>query len=898
MRHFQSLEDEIEDNIFHIKQIQDEQLNRSPFIEIHNHEVGHLPFPNEMEKWRDEVKQKRMVVFSEHEELDIYQLQRQIAFNIGNNGQFKVKEMTTQISVQYLMQVLEEEPSDCIFMMGQQEPKTLGHNLEKIQSLATRKNFWFIAQTNRDKQVWANSPYVLELNPFSYDPEELTQYLGSILNMYISILTISKDLINELSESRFQQQLCTKLTTPLQIDLFIQHLVNQTGVVNKQGLDFAIAAALEEKYSPLIRSFKSQNDYRKLIALGLVLFDGLYDDQFFSAMSYLVNKSWKGRAKQLRSLDYCDLEAVSSFFNYNNIVGNERFIQNKSVDQRKAIIEYAWNSYRRHLLSALPILAELVIQSVTAINSNWELFGTKEKRIRLRSSIADTISDLGLKAPDSVEHTLIQLACHNSYVVQLVAANALARWYQLGHHDLFFSLIEKWQQDEKFVNLVINILTERHPGERRTRYQAMGFIKATILLTLGKAAEIERGKEALNPKIIKTLEHALQEKNELVKTRFSQILPEVVHLHLEVLWKEKLLSKLIDQDHLIYSVAVGLAKAYRDTPKKVERLFDKWLPLVNNRTKWAKKNSSIISENRLQRWWKQLFNGVSKVNLQKQEEDDNDESLLDKRDRVAITLILVCKEIALDKGLRKDVQLCGMSPNEILFNFRNREENYIVREVCLQVLVYLIEQANDDVAQNLLHEEGPFSEKQAIAMFIGRRYLFERYLLKGGEEELILGRRNYSIWIDKSSRPDVAIEGIVKKWLSKGNHDQMQLALLSLSRFVKEFEFQEDILIEKILQKQEEASKGLEYDQDIKHRIQELFRSKINDILYYLRKRWVTLFKSTNTSNTLIALSPILRSYYFSPNNLRLISEKLKRDEEIPDELIQGIEQLYKINDK
>ncbi|MEO0726965.1 MAG: hypothetical protein AAFZ63_20640 [Bacteroidota bacterium] len=894
---FNPLQD-ITHNEYLVKIVEDKQERISPFIEISKEKEEQVssPLPQEAREAINEVRRRRIAIFQESTSLDNYWILRQIAFEIAQDGLYKVKELATSLPHQQLLPILERETSGTIFLLGVQTPKTLNYELTKLAKIANQKNFWFLVRTDLSRELWDATLYTCSLEPATFDQDELAAYLTSLMSKQLSDLQIGKlteELVQKFNDQAYIRELCQVLKTPVQIDLFLQHLINYAGPLNLQSLEYAREAALETNHSPLIRSFKMQNDHRRLIALGLVLFDGLYDDQFFSAMNYLARKSWSGRAEQLQALDYCDLEAVSSFFNYNNIVGDERFIQHKSPDQRRAIIEYAWNSYRRHLLSALPIMAELVIQSATSVNSNWELFGNKEKRIRLRSSIADTISDLGLKAPESVEHTLIQLAAHRAYVVQAVAASALARWYRKGQHELFFEVIEKWQKDEKFINLVMSILQERNPGQARLRYRAMDHIKATILLTLGEAAKVHESGTPLHPKIITALEHALAEKSELVIARYSQILPQVVELHLEEFWSNKLLSQLINQDYLVYSVALGIAYAQERSPELVEQLFNKWLPIVNNSKHWSSRIVKALQQGWLQRLWSFFFGNAATESNERSEEEK-----LNLRDRVAITLILCCQELAFREKPEQPTRLCGMTPYEILFNFRQREQNQIVKTICLKVLVSLLSSANDEVARHLVTAQDSFTEQFITARHLAQRYLRERQNLTGGDEELVIRKRSYSIWIPKETRPDVPIEKIVKEWLISGSAEQKQVGLLALDQFIHRLEAKEDKLVREVLYEQELNRKEQEPENGPGLSLSTLLKSQFHNLIYLFRKWWVTTFKSAETTGTLQALAPLLKSYNFSAKSLALIAEKLKMDEEIPDELPQGIEQLYKISDR
>ena len=148
----------------------------------------------------------------------------------------------------------------------------------------------------------------------------------------------------------------------------------------------------------------------QLLAIALSLFDNAYGDQFFAALEQLVEKVWQRRDSSLRALDYCDLRSLYAFFSFSGKSEQEETIEVTSSRERRLLLKVSWNSHRRQIINALPILVNLVKGSVNYFN--YELYGTEERSSKLRQVIGEAISNVGLIANDSkvVEDILLSLA--------------------------------------------------------------------------------------------------------------------------------------------------------------------------------------------------------------------------------------------------------------------------------------------------------------------------------------------------------------------------------------------------------------------------------------------------------------------------------------------------------
>lgn len=135
---------------------------------------------------------------------------------------------------------------------------------------------------------------------------------------------------------------------------------------------------------------------------------------------------WQRRDPSLRALDYCDLDNLLNFFNFTETKTQGTFVEVRFPKQRQMLLKVAWGSHRRQILAALPILVNLVKNSVRRFEQ--ELYGSSVRCDQLRRVISETISDIGLISSDAVEDTLINIAANEDIRVQTVAAQAMALW--------------------------------------------------------------------------------------------------------------------------------------------------------------------------------------------------------------------------------------------------------------------------------------------------------------------------------------------------------------------------------------------------------------------------------------------------------------------------------------
>jgi hypothetical protein len=217
-------------------------------------------------------------------------------------------------------------------------------------------------------------------------------------------------------------------------------------------------------------------------------------------------------------------------------------------------------------------------------SNNWELYGNSIRRNHLHSTIAQTLSDIGLvstSAIAAVKDTLLQLASHPTFEVRNVAAIALARWYLDGRdRELFATLGQFW-----------SIAVETKPDSQETE-EWQDYIGATVAMTISYAAVNAPHDQLLN-EFLNWLKELSESKSFIVRAYFGyHTLSYLVPVHLPVM-KEML--KEIAQKHpdLHDAIARSLALAYTVRPNEVQKILDSWYQQSRDNLSTSNNNAEI-----------------------------------------------------------------------------------------------------------------------------------------------------------------------------------------------------------------------------------------------------------------------------------------------------------------
>lgn len=603
----------------------------------------------------------------------------------------------------------------------------------------------------------------------------------------------------------------------------------------------------ETKKNPFINDFSEEDlingwfyseklqTREQLLAIALSFFDDFYSDQFFAALEQIVENVWQRRDSSLQALDYHDLDKMQQLFSLSSTGNGQESIIRVEPFKRYQLLKFAWDTHRRRILNALPILLTLVINSVRS--SDYELYGTEKRRSQLRQKISETISDIGLIAQSSkiVEDQLLILAAQEDIRIQAVAAKALARWRRdissdfQSHENItrndfdgkqkFFDIVEQWQRGD-FDNKVEDLISFLRKETNNTDIQPpRDYVRSTISLAIGYASEVEL-EDDLPDQLFNLFEKFAFDTSYIVRDRFlSDTLPRVVRQHINQV--EPCLEKfLLEIDDFVLTVAIArsIAAAYELRPNDAQVLLNSW-----QREAEEKRPNKVLKKVSLR------AKKFSVVVLSYGEIEYTDTT------KVAGICQLLCQ--VLSKEAHPLVRTCSITSLgrlaqnhfEIVVPFLQPLANKISaeeRKVLADTLTTIyVQQRNELIGGDGLvpirfWKNDEFNE--LINQTSGMTQFFLRLIedfpqiIRKSVKSLVYWSaknknkaiqrsfyiKNYSVWIN-SPRPSTIVEDTVLRWATDTEYPiAQQVAIRTLTNFAERFNIAEAQQIEELKQRQ------------------------------------------------------------------------------------------------
>jgi hypothetical protein len=683
------------------------------------------------------LTEQRLLVLAGSSDVDKDSLAKHTASClISSNSKIIAKEWHRSSDAQSIEIELQNTEETTVFILTQVTPQNIGYDLARIQRAAVSGEHYVVISTEINFTAWRQPD---SAKGFWYEvlPEKVTD---------------SEQLINSLSE--------------------------------EDSLSSWYHQKLELR--------------ERLLALGLSFFDGLFDDQFFTALEEIVEKVWQRRDASLRALDYCDLENLHNFFNFTETKDQGTKITIRFPKQRRILFKVAWKSDRRQILSALPVMVDMVRNSVGGHLANPELYGNgSEIRCReIRTAIAETISDIGSISEHSIETTLLQLAANTNTTVQSTAADAMARWRDAdyGLDQQLFRTLHKWLdliRARRIIDQVDAIL--KGSNERnKDNSKAEDYIKVTVALTISYASLYDPPREmsdseGLSEELCNLLKKLANDTSNIVREAFLNFtLPRVLQIHLSQLstWLHDIIQKQTSSSSskssiIKFNQAVGesLALAYIRNPKVTIQILENWR----------------------EEGLRNIPNHV-------------DTSKITSRESLLATVARTYGEIECRQG---SDQLTPQDIFKYLHSILQQEKHTFVREAILSSITRqarLYFDAIEPQFQSLVAEIQE-DEREDIIKTLGYIYLEQRINLSGGDywssqKRIKIGNNfypyRYQIWINEKT-PQTPIEEAMYNWIKNANNPiAQQIATRSLVYFANQLYKDEEQEKDRILKKLDE----------------------------------------------------------------------------------------------
>lgn len=744
--------------------------------------------PKNIQQLIDVVRNQHLLVLGGSPEVDKAAIARHIAWHLGDllgqesaaaDGTIPVLEWyRSSAATQDLAVKLQKTEDPTIFILPQITPQDVNYDLFAIQKAAVGGKHFVVVSTDAPFASWKQDESAKTLFWQDLFPETLydSEYLANMLVQRLigaedslppgflqGDLEPDKPLVGELSVRAAAEG----LRTPDNIAVFVQLLCAEREPLSEVRVRELIDLAQDNKRTLRQWYHTVLNPREQLLALGLSLFDGLFDDQFFAALEAVVEDIWQRRDASLRALDYCDLDNLRNFFRFVEAQDQTTKIESRFPEQRRTLFEVAWNSHRRQILSALPVLTQLVQGSANLRSFNAELYGTYARRRQLRNVIGETLSDIGLISTRAAQDALLTLAADRETRVQSVAASALARWRAYERHEDLFETLRAWQHEISVINAINAVLEGREEEEEEKSEGAQAYIRATMALTLGYAAQYDPPNQ-LSPELCTLLEELTRDQSDLVRNRLiNYTLPMVVPLHLDQL--RDTLHDMVRYVDLITAVGASLARAYRRDPEKVLEIIEGWHEEAQTTT------AQSVSP------------GITLQNA------------------LLATVAMTYGYIDYEESIGP---LTADEAFERLQNMLDEEKAPFVRTAVVLAISLQAKEHFEKVEPLLYKFVHVVTENERIEIvrILTELYLEQRANLEGGEETIEVEGRRYPIWVN-SERPMTVVEKAMVRWIKDpSNPIAQQIATQASVAFALALEQEEKRRIDAIRTERKRAA--------------------------------------------------------------------------------------------
>lgn len=740
------------------------------FVKVHTevYEQNAYAVPSFTDYLLQKLRSNRMIIVTQPSSFDTSSLLRYIAVQFKKEQELEVLEYDSGSGATALLKEFPKMGTNKIFVLDHLHPQAIDYDLSRLMQLTSQCGDYFVISTEVSEGVWQIKRNAFFESWFAipnsgiYKEEELCKDLIRKLEAEKeNIAFIEEDEITAsqfLSKEKRVSQLIPSFQNPEEINLFVYQLIGLEELPDEKKLQQFINQATDQSAPPVVKWFHALPQAQKLIVIGACLLEGVYDDQFFQLMSEIVETNWKHRDASLLALDYCDLEFLHHYFEFLDHGDGKHVLKSKYPEQRASIIEAAWDSYRRHILHALPSLVDAARNTIVSNEVNWEKFGTQQRRMAIRQAVGGTVSDIGIHSLETVEHTLLEFAAVSQVTLQRITAKAMARWREYGKDDLLFNTLERWTQSAEVEQTVEEFLKNEKISSINgaNTAKAMNYIKSTSILTLGYAAAYDPPDE-LHEKIIELIRPLLSEREPQLRERLRVALPKLIRQHVHSLLP-LITEDLVKEDDLQDLVSSSLVELYEDFPEVVQKVLKDWVDdCINNGS------------------------------------DNNRRQKMTHRDKVLVTALRTYQQLDLQQ---ENSPISIPDLYDTLKILTKSEQRAAVREVVWQTLVHVL-QLDYEEANKQLHKlfPDPFSREADYLVNIYCGIYFQERL---DQEELTPHRLQLSkkeeelpVWRNAADRPLTNVEKGVHQLLESAVLSNRQLATKMLWKFAQKIDKEE-----------------------------------------------------------------------------------------------------------
>ncbi|MCU0391789.1 MAG: hypothetical protein MUE81_11785 [Thermoflexibacter sp.] len=735
------------------------QGNQNNIFKIENHNVSNkLAFvPVNLEPYNNEnyvapiftqdifkiLKNNKILIISGNSHIDKNSLVKHIANLVKLESDIlKVKELRQyeNANIDNISSYMKEEEYPTIFIFNQITPEVIGYDIIRLQQVTNDKAHYIIISTEASKAAMGISEAAKTVTNFWFDLPEKIHYDNNKLSNLLHKLIVANSL-DSLTDAikKIQENIDYQLENPIQIEMFVNMLTNTFSENLKIEDINKLIVQVKAESNHISKWFNNLDETNKLIVVGMMLLDGLYEDQFFIIIDTFFNDAWYSKGSQGKFIDYQNLIPLLSFSKFENIGAYDSTLTSSSLKQKRALLEYIWKNYKRHIITSAALLNKLVFSSTN--KNNWLLFGTYEKRSTFRNVVANTLSDLGMIADGAIMNLLIELASSEDIWIRSIAAKSVARWREFDKHENTFKLMEDWLQDSE--DILSGMLDSfRANNKIASKYKPEHHLDSTVALVLGYASRYDQP-DRMSPRLIEILERLLKNTNALVRESLENItLPIIITNHFQILNNRGILFEMVTYNYMEILAKI-FKEIYKYHPEKIIDILTKWIMLYEENNKSSYSTTYIM--------------------------DDYDKALY--------TVFLTYKLILSDSKTSSYDFVKRETVLEKLEYFRQIVKNTTLKKLIIDVKIDLI---GLDLNPQLIKNLKTLEEKVAVKDELVETYLEERV---AQEQEMdaypdgYFAIRNYKIpiWLDEK-RTTVKVENQMYDWVQSQEETIIQIA--------------------------------------------------------------------------------------------------------------------------
>ena len=474
-----------------------------------------------------------------------------VAITLKAEG-LEVKECADFDDFSGLSTAIQEESKQCVFILYNLTAKVISYRFKDLKALGQQKDHIILGSTDEPYQSWMFSEE--DTNPSWFQIPEKGLYPKETLAAYLNGALQRKNLKLPVPTNK----IIATLPRLEQLDIFIDTLVKFGSNVDIQTVEKALEISAKDDYSDIGPWFYSLNGFDKLIVIGLTFFYGAYEEQVFAGFERILRLAWQERNKDLRPIDYEDIIPLMSYLKFEG-----KLITGITEDQRRKVIQLAWRTHKRYILSAIPILEQIIYDSVDTEKVDLELFGTYNHRKRILAVLSDTFSDIALQSFEDVDLSLMVIASKANLNIQMVAANAISRWKEFNEEKIY-DILEMWQQRTAFE--VIN----------KDANEFIANVRSVIPLVLFRTSRDDKANN-LSSRITDLLLKFLDNTEQIIVERMLVAIENLTAYH-PIAMNSLLKDTFLKYDYYIGPIRSGFVSAYNNGfDHDVKNILNEWL---------------------------------------------------------------------------------------------------------------------------------------------------------------------------------------------------------------------------------------------------------------------------------------------------------------------------------